>query len=275
MQCLAYDCIPYIPFYSFHNFDSQIGVLGAGFEELVTDTNEDTPDQKIEAASTEEIPRSNNIQEAFYNVVNGVYFEIAMYLLIGTTVTIGIVQTVEGYESACSSIELVAVIFFTIEYIMRIIGVGADPEFGNTSLKRLSFIFSVYSIIDLLAIVPYYLAALMPGSWVDQHDEYFRMLRLLRLLKLDKYIPSITLIDDVVRLKKKVLIVSCFAAATLTILFSGLMYLAEHEDYSMQIDNLPLYGCYEDCTESVRYSNMFASIPLTGIHLTGDFPIIE
>lgn len=255
--------------------------MGAGFEELVTDNNEDTPDQQTETTATRDITRSNSFEESLYNFVNGIgstaasYFEMAVYLLISTTVIIGIVQTIDGYENACSSIELLAVVFFTIEYIMRFIGVGADPEFDNVSFKRLRFIFSFYSIVDLLAIVPYYLAALMPGSWVDQHDEYFRMLRLLRLLKLDKYVPSITLIDDVIRLKKKVLVVSCFAAATLTILFSGLMYLAEHQDHSMEIDNLPLYGCYENCTESVRYNNMFASIPLTGIHLTGDFPIIE
>ena len=102
-----------------------------------------------------------------------------------------------------------------------------------------------------------------------------RMLRLLRLLKLDKYFPSISLIDDVMRLKKNALTVSCYAAGTLWILFSGFMYLAEYKDTSMDIDNLPLYGCYENCTMSDRYENFFKSIPLTGIHLTGDFPMVE
>ena len=34
---------------------------------------------------------------------------------------------------------------------------------------------------------------------MDQYDEALRMLRLLRLLKMDKYVPSVTLIDDVFR----------------------------------------------------------------------------
>lgn len=261
-------------------FGVPIGVLGAGFEELIADQNEDTPDQEMEAESSTR-PATNGIQGACFKFVNGIgskaafYFEMTIYGLIATTVIIGIIQTIEGMENAWSSIELLAVVIFTIEYIMRFIGAGADPEFAGSTFKRLSFIFSFYSIVDLLAIVPYYLAALMPGSWVDAHDEYFRMLRLLRLLKLDKYIPSITLIDDVIRLKRRVLVVSGFAAVTLWILFSGLMYLAEHKDTSMEIDNLPLYGCVENCTESVRYKNFFTSFPLTGIHLTGDFPIIE
>ncbi len=101
------------------------------------------------------------------------------------------------------------------------------------------------------------------------------MFRLFRLLKLDKYVPSISLIDDVIMLKKTSLIVSCFAAISLWILFSGLMYLAEYQDHSMDIDNLPLYGCIDNCTMSDRYNNFFNSVPLTGIHLTGDFPMVE
>ena len=100
-------------------------------------------------------------------------------------------------------------------------------------------------------------------------------MRLLRLLRLDKYVPSISLVDDVFKLKRKALIVSCFAAGTLWILFAGLMYLAEYKDHSMEIDNLPLYGCYENCTMSDRYENFFKSVPLIGIHLTGDFPMVE
>ena len=101
------------------------------------------------------------------------------------------------------------------------------------------------------------------------------MFRLLRLLKLDKYFPSITLIDDVLRLKKKALIISSFAAATMWILFAGVMYLAEYKDYSMEIDNLPLYNCSDSCTMADRYRNFFVSMSYTGIHLTGDFPTVE
>ncbi|KAL3803353.1 hypothetical protein HJC23_009317 [Cyclotella cryptica] len=266
-------------------FGVPIGVLGAGFEEIVTSQNEDAPDGEAGVDSSSfESPSANSFQVACYEFVNGMgsksayYFEVSIYVLIGATVTIGVIQTIDGYGDAFSPVELIAVIVFTVEYVMRFVGVGADPEFANEShgiLKRLKFVISFYSVVDLMAIVPYYVAAAMPGSWVDQHDEYFRMLRLLRLLKLDKYVPSITLIDDVIRLKRRVLVVSCFAAATLWILFAGLMYLAEHQDHSMGIDNLPLYGCYENCSMSVRYENMFTSIPLTGIHLTGDFPMIE
>lgn len=177
--------------------------------------------------------------------------------------------------------EWVAVIVFTIEYIIRFIGVGADPDFPTVTgccegiAARMKFIFSFYSIIDLLAILPFYLSIAMPGSWVDQNDEYMRMLRLLRLLKLDKYFPSVSLIDDVIRLKKNALKIAGYAALTLWIIFAGALYLAEYHDTSMEIDEVPLYGCDEDCTMSDRFQNYFASFVYTGVHLTGDYPITE
>ena len=65
------------------------------------------------------------------------------------------------------------------------------------ALARLRYIFSFYALIDMLAILPWYLAQL-PGSVgtaVDSVDEQLRLFRILRLLKLDKYYPGITLID--------------------------------------------------------------------------------
>ncbi|KAL7547165.1 hypothetical protein ACHAWF_010484 [Thalassiosira exigua] len=266
-------------------FGVPIGLLGAGFEELVTSENADTPDEEVNVNQSSPT-RSNSwtFETACYQFANGIgssmstMFELSIYALIAATVTVGIIQTVPGYEDAFSKVELVAVLVFTFEYLIRFVGAGADPEFSNASnplTVRIRYLFSFYSIIDLLAIVPFYLAYYMPNSWIDAHDEYFRMCRVMRLLKLDKYVPSISLVDDVFRLKRKVLTISCFAAGTLWILFSAAMYVAERDDDSIEIDPLPLYGCAEGCFMSDRFFNIFASIPLTGIHLTGDFPMVE
>ena len=241
-------------------FGIPIGVLGAGFESLVSKGADDTPD--AEEDEGENLTPDSDIELWCYNFVNGIgssvakWFEIFIYVLIMLTVSVGIWQTVEGQESAFSFIEWTAVIVFTVEYLIRLVGVPADPLFdgkGNWFVCRVHFIFSFYSIIDLLAILPFYVAAALPGSWVDQYDEMFRMLRLLRLVKLDKYFPSITLIDDVIRLKWNALRIAGFAAVSLWIIFAGLLYLTEHTDTTNGIDNVPLYGCSDDCTMSDRY----------------------
>lgn len=261
-------------------FGVPIGILGAGFEELITRKYEETPDE--EGTTDPSVPNRTtfgDFQLFCYQFVNGVgsiaatTFELSIYFLIGITVTIGVVQTVHGYENVGSGVEWLAVIIFTIEYILRLIGAGADPDFSvssNALTARVKYVFSFYSIVDLLAIVPFYYAYANPNSWINAHDEYLRMIRLLRLLKLDKYVTSISLLDDVIRLKREILAVAAYAALTLWFLFTGAMYISERNDRAMEVDPLPLYGCVEGCTMADRYSSYFTSLPLTGIHLTGE-----
>jgi hypothetical protein len=162
-------------------------------------------------------------------------------------VGIGVLQTVDGHEDDFAKVEWMTVIAFTVEYLIRLIGVGADPKFApgrNAITSRCCFIFSFYSMVDLLAIAPFYLTVVLPGSIVDEYDEYLRMCRIIRLVKLDKYIPSITLIDDVIRLKYSTLRVAFFAAMTLWIIFAAMLYLFENEDTSNFLDDaVPAYGC--------------------------------
>ncbi len=164
-----------------------IGILGAGFEESVANHSEDSPDQEENLATSFDESNVDSIQWRCFQFVNGIgskfaiLFEMLIYFLICITVAIGIIQTVPGHEDTFSWVEWIAVVVFTIEYIIRFVGAGVDPEFSNRIednstfgwlTKRMRFVVSFYSVIDLMAILPFYLAYMMPGSWVDNHDEY-------------------------------------------------------------------------------------------------------
>ena len=87
------------------------------------------------------------------------------------------------------------------------------------------------------------------------------MLRILRLAKLDKYVPSLTLIDDVIRLKYNQLRVAFYAAITMWILFAALMFVFEHGDDEDSLDDpVPKYSCDEDCTMADRFQTFFDSV---------------
>eukprot|EP00539_Tryblionella_compressa_P021731 CAMPEP_0178892502 /NCGR_PEP_ID=MMETSP0747-20121128/19518_1 /TAXON_ID=913974 /ORGANISM="Nitzschia punctata, Strain CCMP561" /LENGTH=706 /DNA_ID=CAMNT_0020562441 /DNA_START=59 /DNA_END=2179 /DNA_ORIENTATION=- len=257
-------------------FGIPIGILGSGFEEVIVEETEDDTQELVESgtSSGDELLGSS-FERWCYNIVNGFgsplarAVETAIYILIFTAVFIGILQTVEGHENDLSGIESFTVFAFTLEYILRAIGVGADPVFAsgtNGFVARLKYFISFYSIIDLLAIVPYYITLALPGSIVDQYDEYLRMAR--------KFVPSFTLIDDVIRFKWNSLKVAGFAALTLWIIFGGLLYLFEYQDAVNELDDpVPIYGCIEDCTMMDRFRNYFDSFFYTGVHLTGDYPI--
>lgn len=108
----------------------------------------------------------------------------------------------------------------------------------------------------------------------DENEGYFRTLRLLRLVKLAKYMPSITLIGGVLRLKRRAPIVAGFAAGTLWIIFAALLIVTENQDQVNAIDAVPAYCCDEDCTMVNRFRTYFDSLDYTGMPLTGDYPII-
>lgn len=70
-------------------------------------------------------------------------------------------------------IEIVSVTIFTVEYLARVLVASNRP----------AFIFSFFGIIDLLAILPFYL-----GLGLDLRSlRAFRLLRLVRIFKLARY----------------------------------------------------------------------------------------
>ncbi len=77
-----------------------------------------------------------------------------------------------------SVLEVFIVWIFTTEYILRV----------YTSKKKLSFILSFWGIIDLLAIIPFYLSL-----WTDLTSiRVIRILRVARIFKLGRYSKAIT-----------------------------------------------------------------------------------
>ena len=91
-----------------------------------------------------------------------------------------------NYGSWFYNFEIFSVIIFTVEYVSRVWSAPAkrDHENGETGLKaRMRYIFSFYGIIDLVAILPFYIQAFFPGLDL----RVLRALRLLRILKLNHY----------------------------------------------------------------------------------------
>ncbi len=79
----------------------------------------------------------------------------------------------QGTHDLLRIIEIVTVAIFSVEYLLRI--VVAD--------KKSAFIFSFYGVVDLIAILPFYLTVGLDLRTL----RIFRLLRLLRLLKLARY----------------------------------------------------------------------------------------
>src|SRR5690606_39180146 len=103
--------------------------------------------------------------------------------------------------------EWVITVFFTIEYILRII----------STKKPSKYVFSFYGIIDLIAVLPMYLSFFIPGSQVLSIVRVLRLLRLFRVLNLASFTGQESHLKLAIKASRKkvtvfiyfVIIVSC------------------------------------------------------------------
>jgi voltage-gated potassium channel len=92
------------------------------------------------------------------------------------------------------------------------------------------------ALIDLLAIIPFYLPLLSPQMRVGRA---LRLFRLFRVLKLNRYTDSLTIVVQVLRLKQEELILSLFVLSILLAIASSLIYFAEHQAQPDAFSSIP------------------------------------
>jgi voltage-gated potassium channel len=112
------------------------------------------------------------------------------------------------------SIEITTVLIFSIEYLLRLL--VAD--------KKRKFVFSFYGMVDILAILPFYIS-----TGVDLRSiRIFRLLRLFRIFKILRYSRAITRFQQAFRSIKEELVLFLFTAAILVFIASIGIYYCEN-----------------------------------------------
>ena len=92
------------------------------------------------------------------------------------------------------------------------------------------------ALIDLLAILPFYLTFTNLDLRVIRT---LRIFRLFRVMKLMRYSSSISLFGNVLRHRKEELLVTATIVFVLMILAASFMYYAEHEAQPEAFPNIP------------------------------------
>ncbi|MCB1635466.1 MAG: ion transporter [Xanthomonadales bacterium] len=143
----------------------------------------------------------------------------ALALLILASVVAFSLETLPSLSSrvreSLALFEVFVVVVFTAEYMYRLY---AAP-------KRLRFVFGFYGIVDLLAILPFYL-----GLVVDLRSiRLLRVLRMVRLLKLARYNAALLRLATALRASKDELLVSMVILAIALYLAAFGIYHFEHD----------------------------------------------
>ncbi len=167
-------------------------------------------------------------------------FQIFIVSLIAVNVLFVMLETEESvldeYGYFFTPFEIFSVLVFTAEYAGRIIVCKLNPKYGSTRYATLRFVVSPMMLIDLAAILPFFLPFVVADL---RFIRIIRLLRIFRLFKLARYSDSMHTLGAVFRAKAGDLSVAFFILFIVLIFASSLMYYAENEAQPDVFSSIP------------------------------------
>ncbi len=192
-------------------------------------------------------------------------FDWSIMALIALSIISIILESFAGiyakWHSVFQVFETITVVVFSVEYILRVW--TADLLYPEAKHPRLKYIFSFMAIIDLLAILPFYLPFISADLRFLRMMRLFRLFRLLRVFKLGRYFEALQIIVKVIKSSGPQLIMSV-ALCMFVMLFSAIiMYTAENPVQPEQFPNVISSLWWAICTlTTVGYGDVY---PITDI----------
>ena len=166
--------------------------------------------------------------------------DFALIALISLNVVAVILESVPSlaaeYGGFFSRFETLSVVVFSVEYVLRVWSAIDDDEvdYGHPVLGRVRFMLTPMALIDLVAILPFYL-----GFFVSVDLRFMRVLRLLRVFKLTRYSSSMSLLLEVLREEARSIGAAFFVLTMLIILAASFMFLAEQDAQPEAFGSIP------------------------------------
>ncbi|MDE0306463.1 MAG: ion transporter [Albidovulum sp.] len=151
------------------------------------------------------------------------------------------------YRAIIGFVEIFIVVLFTLEYCLRV----------ATAPSKRRYIFSFFGIVDLLAIIPFYLSL----GFVDLSTlRIVRVIRILRILKLARYNSAMLRFGKAVSLaKEEIVLFGCLTVIILYLSAVGIYYF----EHAAQPEAFP----------SIVHSLWWATATLTTVGYGDVYPI--
>lgn len=180
----------------------------------------------------------------------------AIMALIAVNITALVLETVSSiytpYAVWFDRFNLLSVGVFTLEYFVRLWIAPENPSYTGALRGRLKYLYSPMALVDLIAIVPFYL----PFVGVDMR--HLRAARLFRIFKILRYSKTLKLFQKVFIKKREELTVT-FVFLLFMLLFSAsMMYFAENEAQPDHFSSIPASMWWAIVTlTTVGYGDVF------------------
>ncbi|MBX2845635.1 MAG: ion transporter [Saprospiraceae bacterium] len=186
----------------------------------------------------------------------GKAFDVILLALIVLSIIAVMLESVEWfnrrYYVEIIRLEWIFTILFTIEYVARIISVR----------RPIKYITSFYGIIDLLSILPTFMALLFDGGGQSfAVIRALRLLRIFRIFKLARYTREASLIGKALVNSRYKIFIFMLTMLTIVTIIGSLMYLVEGSESGF--DSIPksIYWAIVTLT-TVGYGDITPQTPL-------------
>lgn len=166
----------------------------------------------------------------------------SMIVLILVSVTAIVLETATLPQSKAplfQAIEFLAGAVFVAEFLLRLwVAPESTPGgLAHPATARVAYLCSLYGVIDLAAILPFFMGMVWPDD--PTSVDWLRVLRLLRVLKLARYVPAIGLFAAVLRAERRPLIAALVVMLVLLLINSAVMYALERQAQPNSFSSIP------------------------------------
>ena len=151
----------------------------------------------------------------------GRLFDKALIFLIVLSLVVVVVDSIESFSSefhvSLNILEWFFTVIFTLEYIARV----------YCAQNRMQYVKSFYGIIDLIAILPTYLAMIFPELHALIDVRVLRLIRIFRIFKLTEYVTEYVHLGAALAASRRKIFVFLSGVLMIVMVLGTLMYVIE------------------------------------------------
>ena len=162
-------------------------------------------------------------------------FDLTLLGMILASVAVVVLDSVASiharYGAIFSVLEWGFTLLFTLEYLARLACVERPARYAR----------SFFGVIDLLAVLPTYLALALPGLHALIDVRILRLLRIFRVLKMGAYLVEFQALGSALRSSRRKILIFLSFVLMVVLVMGTLMYVIEGPEHGF--DNIPI-GVY-------------------------------
>ncbi|MDZ8120273.1 ion transporter [Pontiella agarivorans] len=185
----------------------------------------------------------------------GKAFDVGLFAAILISVGLTMLNSVHSVRDAhgllVSSLNTVFTVLFTIEYVLRLYCAKNPVKYAH----------SFFGVVDLLAVLPFYLGLFIDNAEFLDVIKVLRMLRIFRVLKMAQYVGEADLLLNALMASRRKIGIFLVTVLTLVIIVGSLMYAIEGEQHGFNSIPQSVYWAIITVT-TVGYGDMAPQTPL-------------